>query len=107
MQREIQRLQHGHDPGDGGLNAAEQGRASLTGSESSRPPSYRSRSSSGRPPSYHEEDRSALSSNDLRIYTPSVTSSTLTAPDNTPDSSVAEVSPRNSFDTLRTELSAI
>jgi len=93
--------------------AAEEGRvqtpASRHTSSVGRPPSYRSRASSeGSPPSYH---RFAAGGHvTVRGTGGSMLRGSSTAgtdvPELTPDSSVRDLSPRQSFETLRTEFSA-
>ena len=107
MQNEIIRLQRAHGADGDMVSAAEEGRSSTSRTES-RPPSYRSRTSSGRPPSYHEVDNDGGRGRvGVARYTPSAAGDTPEGTDFTPDSSVAGVSPRNSFETLRTELSVV
>lgn len=110
MQYEIGQLRRQHGVNGDMINAAEEGRSSPSRTES-RPPSYRSRTSSGsgRPPSYHSNDDDDDSRGRGRSgrYTPAGSDFTPGGSDFTPDSSVAGVSPRNSSDTLRTELSGL
>lgn len=109
MQHEIRRLEREHRVDGDVMNAAEEGRSSPNRIES-RPPSYRSRTSSGRPPSYHSNDDDG---NEPRgrdrsgRYTPIGSYYIPNGTEFTPDSSIASGSPRNSSETLRTELSAL
>lgn len=91
--------------------AAEEGRGGPSGCAASvgRPPSYRSRTSSpGPPPSYHRfaenGDVTIVNAGESTLC-PSA-AGTESVPDLTPDSSVRDLSPRQSFETLRTEFSA-
>ncbi|KAI9657242.1 MAG: hypothetical protein M1831_004431 [Alyxoria varia] len=105
MQEEISRLYPGQRRPDEAI-AAEEGRAtSRRGSETL--PEYRSRTNSGRPPSYRELDETS-------VFTPNGTTTTTTTTtvvtvdsDSTPDSSVANLSPRHSSETLRSERSLV
>ena len=104
MQDEINHLCSGERRPDEAV-AVEEGRApDGRGSESL--PQYRSRTSSGRPPSYHEVD-------EISVFTPSGTTTTTATTvltvdsDCTPDSSVANLSPRQSSETLRSERSLV
>jgi len=113
MQEEIRELHNAHGVFLGVAGAAEEGRAPLPQmSQISRrttsPPSYRSRASSGRPPSYNEFDDNTgdVVVDGFYRYTPSGTNCTPEGTESTPDSSVVSVSPRLSFETLRTERSA-
>lgn len=113
MQDEIRQLRDAHGMVLGMDVAAEEGRAPLpqmsqTSRRTNSPPSYRSRASSGRPPSYNEFDQatSDVVVDGFYRYSPSGTNYTPEGTESTPDSSVVSVSPRLSFETLRTERSA-
>ncbi|KAI9715937.1 MAG: hypothetical protein M1828_000525 [Chrysothrix sp. TS-e1954] len=118
MQREITALERENssvNDDECSISAAERGHGmarSRSHSNGTRSlPAYRSRASSGRPPSYTEIDHTAASSmtslvGGFAIFPPSGTDPARdTASDVTPDSSIADLSPRHSSETLRTERS--
>lgn len=113
MQNEIRILRSVHTGVSDLVSAAEEGRAYQSDGEDSLP-AYRSRAGSGRPPSYNEVDVHGR----VVIYTPSTSDDSVLeqyeaaaaaaqVDDTTPDSSVANLSPRNSSETLRTERSIV
>lgn len=113
MQNEIRHLRDDHGIVLSMSVAAEEGRAPPPQMRqivrhTNSLPSYRSRASSGRPPSYNEFDANSgeVVVDGFYRYTPNGTNYTPDGTEATPDSSVASVSPRLSFETLRTERSA-
>ena len=98
MQQEIQQIRDSYEPRHGGIDSEEQGRVP---SQTESLPEYRSRTSSGRPPSYHERD--VCTRRDVHLRADGVSA----ASDATPDSSIANLSPRHSSETLRSERSVV
>lgn len=101
MQQEITQLRLAHGIIEDVVHAAEEGRlptvdeisrviAAGRRSRRSGPPTYRSRASSTQPPSYHTDDE--------EVFMPAAEE----GPNITPESSVVNLSPRNSSETLRT-----
>lgn len=111
QQEEVRHLRQMHSGGRNEARLAEEGQIrrvaiGMAGDDDTLP-EYRSRAGSGRPPSYISQAPSEMAVVvGGVVLTPPPTCSTPST-DITPDSSVANLSPRHSFETLRTELSII
>jgi len=119
MQQEITQLRLAHGIVEDIVHAAEEGRlptideisrviAADRRSRRSSPPTYRSGASSTQPPSYHTDDEESFMPvvNEYE-FKPSGEGCALSGTDITPESSVVNLSPRNSCETLRTLYSAV
>lgn len=104
MQREVRALANSHCVVSDMVAAAEEGRADINPQPESLP-AYRSRAGSGRPPSYREIDPNLQPQ--MSQYSAYSSADSSIGSDVTPDSSIANLSPRNSSETLRTERSGL